>query len=128
MMARGSKAEKVNAWSERLERFQRSDLTVARFCEAEGVSQAAFYAWRKRLANRSESSGNPKVARPKFQSVEVATPLGKPEQRAATIRLAEGIEIELGSDPRVAGQVVESIVRQLYEERFATSLQGDRAC
>ncbi len=127
-MAQGSKTEKVNAWSERLERFQRSDLTVARFCEAEGVSQAAFYAWRKKLANRSGATGKPKVARRRFQAVEVATPLGKPEQRAATIRLAEGIEIELGSDPRVVGQVVESIVRQLYEERFATPLQGDRAC
>lgn len=127
-MARGSDAEKVNVWSERLGRFQRSDLTVARFCEAEGVSQAAFYAWRKRLANRSESTGKRKVARPKFQAVEVSTPLGKAEHRAATIRLAEGIEIELGSDLRVVDQVVESIVKRLYEDRLATSLQGGRAC
>ena len=125
-MARGSDAEKVTEWSERLEQFQRSDLTVARFCEAEGVSQATFYVWRKKLANRSVSTG--KVARPKFQQVEVSTPLGKPEQRAATIRLAKGIEIELGSDLRVVDQIVESIVKQLYEERLATRLQGGRAC
>jgi hypothetical protein len=127
-MSRVSDAEKVNVWSARLERFQRSDLTVARFCETEGVSQAAFYAWRKKIANRSESRRKQKDARPRFQAVEVSAPVGKPEQRVATIRLAEGIEIELGSDLRVVDQIVESIVKRLYEERLATALQGGRTC
>ena len=127
-MVRGSNAEKVNVWSERLKRFQRSDLTVARFCESEGVSQASFYLWRKKLANPSESTGKLQVARGKFQAVEVSTPLVQPEQRATTIRLAEGVEIELGSDLQIVDQVVESIVKQLCEIRSATAPQGVRAC
>jgi transposase len=36
-------------WQQRLDRFRRSGLTVLAFCEREGVSAAAFYAWRRRL-------------------------------------------------------------------------------
>jgi len=37
------------AWRRRWERFEGSSLTAAEFCRREGVSQAAFYQWRKRL-------------------------------------------------------------------------------
>lgn len=36
-------------WQQRLERFQRSGLTVAAFCRREGVSVASLYAWKRRL-------------------------------------------------------------------------------
>jgi hypothetical protein len=37
-------------WVERIERFRTSQLTVAQFCAAEGVSVPAFYQWRRTLA------------------------------------------------------------------------------
>lgn len=37
------------SWRDRLRRYQDTDLTVAAFCGWEGVSQAAFYVWRKKL-------------------------------------------------------------------------------
>src|SRR4051812_11344321 len=37
-------------WVERLDRFRSGRHTVAAFCTAEGVSQANFYLWRRRLA------------------------------------------------------------------------------
>jgi hypothetical protein len=36
-------------WQHRLDRFRRSGLTVADFCERERISPASFYAWRRRL-------------------------------------------------------------------------------
>ena len=46
----GSKSAEVWAlWRDRLRRFPSSDLTVAAFCDWEGVSQAAFYVWRKKM-------------------------------------------------------------------------------
>ncbi len=36
-------------WIERLRRRDTSGLTVATFCEWEGVSVAAFYSWQKKL-------------------------------------------------------------------------------
>ena len=34
---------------QRLDRFRKSGLAVADFCEREGISTASFYAWRRRL-------------------------------------------------------------------------------
>ena len=48
-MARRSDAGKDAKWRKRLERFTRSGLTVARFCDGERVSVASFYYWRKKL-------------------------------------------------------------------------------
>ena len=36
-------------WSERIRQRQESGLTVADFCEWEGVSVASFYNWQKRV-------------------------------------------------------------------------------
>jgi hypothetical protein len=36
-------------WIERLQRFHNSNLTVARFCQVEGVSVPAFYQWKRQL-------------------------------------------------------------------------------
>lgn len=48
-MARTKSAEVWKSWRDRMRRYQDTDLTVAAFCEWEGVSQAAFYVWRKKL-------------------------------------------------------------------------------
>jgi transposase-like protein len=43
-------------WSRRMQRFERSDLTVAAFCQSEGVSQASYYYWRRKLRARNQRS------------------------------------------------------------------------
>jgi transposase-like protein len=45
------------AWRRRWERFEESSVTVAEFCRREGVSQANFYQWRKRLTRCAKSAG-----------------------------------------------------------------------
>ena len=54
-------------WSERIRRRRESGLTVAEFCEWEGVSVASFYNWQKKLRG-TES---------RRQSVELLTPEGR---------------------------------------------------
>ena len=49
-MARTIDREKQGEWRRRLRRFDTSGLSVAEFCDAEAVSPASFYQWRKRLA------------------------------------------------------------------------------
>ena len=51
-MARSSDSGKAAAWRRRVGRFEHSGLTVASFCEQEGVSTASFYRWRNRLADQ----------------------------------------------------------------------------
>lgn len=42
-------------WTERLERFGASSLTVAEFCRREAVSVPSFYNWKKRLGQNSKA-------------------------------------------------------------------------
>jgi hypothetical protein len=39
-------------WRERLSRWRDSGLSIVEFCRREEISQASFFAWRKRLSNR----------------------------------------------------------------------------
>ncbi|WP_431192425.1 IS66 family insertion sequence element accessory protein TnpA, partial [Rhodopirellula bahusiensis] len=41
-----TRAETANLWTERLQRFEQAQMTVAQFCAAEGVSQPSFYNWK----------------------------------------------------------------------------------
>lgn len=40
-------------WHDRLLRFERSQLTVADFCQREGYSVPSFYSWKRKLADAS---------------------------------------------------------------------------
>ena len=66
-MARRCDAGKEAEWRKRLKRFKRSELTVARFCDGEGVSVPSFFYWQKKLgqtASRRRSKSRPGVFRP----------------------------------------------------------------
>jgi hypothetical protein len=99
---------------------------VARFCQKEGISAPSFYQWKKKLAGEPNASkarliagsarqhaqpiqrqGESTATGSGFQSVEL---LPAPSS-VTTIRLPNGIEIELGSDLRV----IDLLVRQLLE-------------
>ena len=92
-------------WSERIRRRQESGLTVAEFCEWEGVSVASFYNWQKKL--RGTKSGR--------QTAELVTPEGRSPrslqkasflpvhvmQTEATASPSTRIEIQLTNGVRV---------------------------
>ena len=104
-MGRVSRREKVAEWRGRLERFEGAGVTVATFCQDEGVSAQSFYQWRKKLRampERVSESGS-------FRQLQVETPLGVTDGERTTIQLGEDIRIELGGDL----PVVELIVKQL---------------
>jgi transposase-like protein len=61
-------------WSRRMQRFERSDLTVAAFCQSEGVSQASYYYWRRKLRAETNGHSNDSPTTPvKFLPVSFAT-------------------------------------------------------
>jgi putative transposase len=51
-MARAADWSKRQIWQQRLQRFEHCDLTVAAFCQTEGVSVASFQQWRRVLGHR----------------------------------------------------------------------------
>ena len=128
---------KFQEWTERLSRFRSSGRTVAAFCQSEGVSEASFYLWKRKLTRTTERTGQcpPDVASsgrsgkrssaPAFEAVELVSrsPLATPS--ATTVRLPRGIEIEFGSDLRV----IEAIVKQLLAEPVAADRgEGGGSC
>lgn len=55
-MSRVASPEKRAEWRRRLERFERSSLTVLEFCDREAVSMASYYYWRRQLQASSQTS------------------------------------------------------------------------
>ena len=112
-MIRVSRAAKVERWVGRLERFRNSGQSVTKFCVAEGVSQPSFYQWKKKLAfptgsSRKATSVGTALLGKAFRTVSLkpVTP------STTTIRLPNGIEIELGNDPGVMELVLQQLIRR----------------
>ena len=79
-------------WQQRLDRFRKSGLAVAHFCEREGISTASFYAWRRRLqADAAPSAGDD----PRLVPVRLVTP---PPSAPVELLLPSGVIVRLSSD------------------------------
>lgn len=63
-----SRPETVDLWRQRLQRFYPSSMTVAQFCQLEGVSQASFYKWKKTLRELSQQP-SPRPTQPEVSFV-----------------------------------------------------------
>jgi hypothetical protein len=104
---------KAAVWRERLRRYERAEMTVAEFCQREGVSVASFYQWRKRLAEasagrrqmRSTPRQRPEAA-PAFQQVMLAG------SDVVAIELPSGVRMEL---PAHQVQLVRAVVAELVQ-------------
>lgn len=91
-----TQSETLTLWTERLQRFEQAQMTVAQFCASEGVSQPSFYNWKRRLRSSREPTAR---AVAKFVPVSLQP---APDQRApaashanATIELPGGIRIHV---------------------------------
>lgn len=58
-MSRGPDLARRELWRRRLRDFDRGSATVAAFCRREGVSDAAFYQWRRKLASPAAQPNAP---------------------------------------------------------------------
>jgi transposase len=78
-------------WQQRLDRFERSGLSVSTFCDREGVSIRSFYAWRRRLRSISPADADG----PRFFPVTVlaAAPVEVVLPSGAVLRLTAGCDI-----------------------------------
>jgi transposase len=105
-MAQNFDAAKRRVWSERLRRFDRCDLTVVEFCQAEGVSTPSFYEWRRKLRSPRGAVSSAVSPPPTFFPVRVvsSTPAAAPVE----IHLPNGARVSLtGADvPLVAAAIV----------------------
>ena len=128
-MARSKSAEVWALWRDRLRRFQSSDLTVAAFCDWEGVSQAAFYVWRKKLQADSglrsrktvEKVSSRDASAPAF--VQILPGMSRPHDTVAQVvmTLADGTRVEFPASDR---ELIAHVVLSVATAHSAAALQG----
>jgi putative transposase len=58
----GRQRRSQSAWRELVDRQEQSGLTVAQFCEREGIKSASLYGWRSRLRETPKDTAVPEVA------------------------------------------------------------------
>jgi hypothetical protein len=122
LMARASDPRKVVEWQRRMARFEDSPLSVARFCQREGVSVPAFYHWRKKLQRPRQTPAPPPPA-PK-QTTPVFTPLRLVASSSVTVRLPGGTQLELPTaDPQVLQLALAALAQADAQHRA-----GDEPC
>jgi transposase len=79
-------------WQQRLDRFRKSALAVADFCQREGISTASFYAWRRRL---QDDPTPPADDAPRLVPVRLITP---PASAPVELLLPSGVLLRLSPD------------------------------
>ncbi|MDH4073944.1 MAG: transposase [Gammaproteobacteria bacterium] len=110
-MARRKSMETERRWREIVRRQAGGGLSVRAFCEAEGVSGASFYNWRRRL--RSAGPSRSSAAGPdQGRAPRVDEPLFVP---LALLEAAPTLEIihPRGCRVRVTGEVSEAALRRV---------------
>ncbi|QEH35385.1 hypothetical protein OJF2_39370 [Aquisphaera giovannonii] len=98
-MARPRDPQLERTWSRRLERHGVSGLSIAEFCEREGLAPASFYYWRRRLA---AGATPPAQAPPLFVPLRLDGPRGRdgaPAARPFEIELPAGVRLRLDAPP-----------------------------
>lgn len=107
-MARPRNPVLERAWRERLHRQATSGLSIAAFCEREGLSYAAFHAWKRRLADRLlPAPSEPSVFLPVRLTAQAAAHSPPPPQRVE-IELPHQVRLcfENVPDPEWLGRLV----------------------
>jgi transposase-like protein len=82
-------AEKQRFWQRQLARWRQSRQSVREFCRENALSEPSFYAWRRELTRRGQSSRTGNRPRPKAsQTATTSQGAGKPttaDQRFASV-------------------------------------------
>jgi len=96
-MANQSRASVRQAWAERIDRFQKSNQSVAEFCLTEGVSQASLYQWRRKLGSGHAAVNHAAVTQtlPAFVPVNLRASEASLPATVMAVELPGGIRVRI---------------------------------
>ena len=107
-MARGIDLGKLEAWRRRLTTFQSSGLTVAAFCQQEGIGAARFYYWARRVRQADEvDKTEPSISAMRTSSSKVD---GGDDGPSVEVFIGSQIRVRLpASEPELITSVISSV-------------------
>jgi hypothetical protein len=105
-----SNNERRQFWQMVIETWQNSGMSVARFCKAEGLSEGAFYNWRKKLSHVASRKNESSQSSP---SSFVKVALSDSEHAPIELELSSGniLRICFGAD----NKTLKSVFSALHE-------------
>ena len=118
-MSRGPDLARREVWRRRLRAFERGTVSVAEFCRREGVSDAAFYQWRRKLTSTATEPNTPisaveKMTALSFLPVEIT---GRDDQSARIeVMFPNGIRVLVpGRDHATLSAVLGAVANSFRE-------------
>ena len=92
-------------WQKTIENWQNSDMSVRKFCKAEGLTESSFYNWRKKLTG-GKSQINKELLKSQPEFIKVALP--DSEHAPIELELSSGsiLRINPGSDTKTLSGVL----------------------
>jgi hypothetical protein len=105
-----SNNERRQFWQMVIETWQNSGMSVARFCKAEGLSEGAFYNWRKKLSHVASRKNESSQSSPS-SFIKIALP--DSEHAPIELELSSGniLRICFGAD----NKTLKSVLSALHE-------------
>jgi transposase-like protein len=102
--------ERRQFWQMVIETWQNSGMSVAKFCKAEGLSEGAFYNWRKKLSHVASRKNESSQSSPS-SFIKVALP--ENEHFPLELELSSGniLRICFGAD----NKTLKSVLSALHE-------------
>jgi len=97
-MAKGKRRDKGKEayWQQKLDQHSQSGLSIRAFCGQHGLTETAFYFWRRELVRRQgERRSKPRRRRALFVPVRLATEARPTTSGEIAIALADGRRVHL---------------------------------
>jgi transposase-like protein len=102
---KSSDRDRQQFWQMALEAQQESGLSIAAFCQKEGICQSAYYYWRRKPAGR--------VAKPRGKTSPDFLEVVLPNRNAIALELVlssgHTLRINPGTDNKILGQVLSAL-------------------
>jgi transposase-like protein len=106
-----SNTERRQFWQMVIETWKDSDMSVSKFCKAEGLSEGTFYGWRRRLSDHPSQQTKQTHSKPSA-FIEVALPKNDPIPLELLLSSGHTLRIRSSADNETLSNVL-SVLRQV---------------
>ena len=96
-------------WQMVLETFKSSGLSVRQFCQKEGLSEASFYTWRKKLTKSDGLAEDQQKDVNSSAFIEVAMSKNKPIALELVFTSGNTLRISTGADSKTLVNVLSAL-------------------